>query len=157
MKICNPGLDIIKASEGLRLTAYRCPADVWTIGYGHTKGVKPGDKCTVSQADQYLREDCSDAEWAVNAQVTVPINQNQFDALVSFVFNLGGTNLKTSTLLQKLNGADYVGAALEFPRWNKAGSKVLPGLVKRRAAEQTLFSTPIKEGQCSSTSRQEPV
>ena len=148
-RISNFGLDIIKASEGLRLKAYLCPAGVWTIGYGHTKGVKEGDTCTVSQADRFLREDCMEAETAVTRLVKVPINQNQFDALVSFVFNVGADEdadkiaegLGDSTLLRKLNEGDYVSAALEFTKWNRAAGKVLPGLVKRRKAEQTLFST----------------
>lgn len=151
MKIANPGLDIIKASEGMRLKAYLCPANVWTIAYGHTKGVKEGDTCTITQADRFLREDCAEAEEAIKRLVTVPLNQNQFDALVSFVFNVGADEdadtiaegLGDSTLLRKLNAADYVGAALEFTKWNKAKGKVLPGLVKRRAAEQTLFSKSV--------------
>lgn len=138
-----PGLDLIKHFESLRLVAYLCPAQIWTIGYGHTKGVKPGDICTAEQAALWLVEDATVAEHAVKRLVKVPINQNQFDALVSFTFNLGGGNLSTSTLLRKLNTADYVGATLEFPRWNKGGGKVLPGLVKRRTAEQNLFSKPI--------------
>jgi lysozyme len=138
-KIGNRGLDIIKASEGLRLKAYLCPADVWTIGWGHTKGVMEGDTCTISQADAFLREDCADAEWAVNHLVKVPITQNQFDALVSFTFNLGTGSLEKSTLLKKLNSCDYVGAASQLHRWTKAGGKELAGLVKRRAAEYDLF------------------
>jgi lysozyme len=141
-KVGNLGLDIIKVSEGLRLKAYKCPAGVWTIGYGHTKGVKEGDTCTVPQADQFLCDDCVDAEEGVKRLVRVPLNQNQFDALGSFTLNLGAGNLQSSTLLLKLNQGDYIGAALEFPRWNKAAGKVLKGLVKRRAAEQTLFTTP---------------
>lgn len=132
-------LSIIKLSEGLRLEAYLCPAGVWTIGYGHTKGVKKGDFITLEEAEMLLREDVKDAENAVNKYVKVGINQNQFDALVSFVFNLGSGNFKTSTLLRKLNTGDYLGAANEFKRWNKAGGKVLNGLVKRREDEANLF------------------
>lgn len=150
-RISNFGLDIIKAFEGLRLTAYRCAAGVWTIGYGHTKDVKEGDKCTVSQADAFLREDIAGFERDIKILVKVPLNQNQFDALVSFTFNVGSDidadpipeGLGDSTLLRKLNEGDYIRATLEFPKWNKAGGKVLPGLVKRRAAEQNLFSKPI--------------
>lgn len=144
MKTAKPGRDLIKDFEKLRLVAYLpTPDDVWTIGWGHTKGVKQGDVCTVEQAEQYLTEDLDWSEWAVNTLVKVPINQNQFDALVSFTFNLGAGNFSQSTLLRKLNGGDYVGAALEFPRWNKQAGKVLAGLVRRRKAEQTLFTTPI--------------
>lgn len=118
--IADPGLDIIKESELMRLVAYLpTPNDVPTIGWGHTAGVKLGDKCTVQQAAQWLREDCAWAEREVNRLVTVPLNQNQFDALVSLVFNIGSGNFASSTLLRKLNAGDYAGAANEFPRWNK--------------------------------------
>lgn len=142
-RIATAGLRIIQVSEGLALKTYLCPAQVWTIGYGHTKGVKAGDTCTKEQAEAWLLEDCEDAERAVQRLVTVPINQNQFDALVSFTFNLGSGNLTASTLLRKLNSGDYVGAALEFSKWVKGGGRVLPGLVTRRKAEQNLFSKPI--------------
>lgn len=131
--------EIIKEFEGLRLEAYKCPADVWTIGYGHTRAVFPGDAITEKEADAFLSEDLEDAEDAVNAYVDVELNQNQFDALVSFVYNLGSGNFKSSTLLRKLNGGDYLGAANEFKRWNKAGGIVLNGLIRRRDAEANLF------------------
>lgn len=131
--------EIIKEFEGLRLEAYKCPADVWTIGYGHTRGVIPGDVITKKEAEAFLSEDVEDAESAVNEYVNVKLNQNQFDALVSFVYNLGAGNFKSSTLLRKLNQGDYLGAANEFERWNKAGGKVLNGLVRRRKAESNLF------------------
>lgn len=131
--------EIVKEFEGLRLEAYKCPADVWTIGYGHTRGVIPGDVITEKEAEIFLAEDLEDAESAVNEYVEVKLNQNQFDALVSFVYNLGAGNFKSSTLLRKLNAGDYLGAANEFKRWNKAGGKVLNGLVRRRAAECNLF------------------
>lgn len=131
--------EIIKEFEGLELKAYKCPAGVWTIGYGHTKKVSAGDVITEGEADILLALDVQDAESAVNAYVDVDINQNQFDALVSFVYNLGAGNFKSSTLLRKLNQGDYLGAANEFQRWNKAGGKVLRGLVRRRKAEANLF------------------
>lgn len=151
MKLGAKGLALIKTFEGLRLTAYLCAGGVWTLGYGHTRGVRPNDICTQEDADAWLKADVSEAEWGVNSLVKVPINQNQFDALVSFTFNLGSDidvdniaeGLGDSTLLRKLNETDYVGAALEFKKWHKAGGKVLSGLVKRRAAEQTLFSLPV--------------
>ena len=130
---------VIKHYEGLQLKAYKCPAGVWTIGYGHTRGVKECDVITEKQADLYLLDDLRDAENAVNIHTKVKLNQNQFDALVSFVYNLGSGNFKSSTLLKKLNAGDYIGAANEFKRWNKAGGKVLNGLVKRRASETNLF------------------
>lgn len=144
MRVAGPGLEIIKDSEQLRLSAYLpTPVDVPTIGYGHTRGVKLGDTCTPEQAEQWLREDCAEAESAVGTLVKAPINQNQFDALVSLVFNIGGGNFASSTLLRKLNAGDYAGAADEFPRWNKQAGVVLGGLVKRRARERELFLTPV--------------
>lgn len=131
--------DIVKEFEGLRLETYKCPAGVWTIGYGHTRGVIPGDVITEAEAEALLAEDLEDSEDAVRAFVNVELNQNQFDALVSFVYNLGSGNFNSSTLLRKLNNGDYLGAANEFNRWNKAGGVVLSGLVRRRNAEANLF------------------
>jgi len=106
MKVNSRGLQLIKHFEGFFLQAYLCPAEVLTIGYGHTADVQPGDVITAQQADTFLLEDVSESERAVNRFVTVPLTQNQFDALVSFVFNLGGHNFKSSTLLIKLNAGD---------------------------------------------------
>ncbi|CAI1079295.1 Phage-related lysozyme (muraminidase) [Serratia entomophila] len=133
------GLKLIKHFEGLRLRAYQCSANVWSIGYGHTAGVGPDDVITEGQAISFLRQDVAESERAVNQYVHVPLTQNQFDALVSFVFNLGVGNFRTSTLLKKLNAGDYDGAAQEFGRWIHAGGKALPGLVRRREAESALF------------------
>lgn len=144
MRVSTPGLNIIKSSEALRLRAYLCPAGIPTIGWGHTRGVKVGDMCTHLQAEQFLREDCRDAERAVNARVKVPLTQNQFDALVSFVFNVGGGAFASSTMLRKLNAGDYAGAAEQFPRWNKSGGKVLRGLTLRRERERSLFLKPME-------------
>lgn len=139
MQISKAGLDLIKQFEGLYLKAYRCPAGVPTIGYGHTAGVAMGQVITQQQADDYLRRDVRQFERAVERQVSVPLTQGQFDALVSFAFNLGEGALAQSTLLRLLNAGDYAGAAAQFDRWNKAGGRVLPGLVRRRAAERALF------------------
>lgn len=139
MKTSKNGIELIKKYEGCRLTAYKCPANVWTIGYGHTKGVKSGMKITKAQAEAYLKQDLVTYENAVSKYVKVPISQNQFDALVSFSFNCGTGALRTSTLLSKLNKRDYNGAANEFLRWNKANGKVLNGLVRRRTEERALF------------------
>lgn len=133
------GIDLIKSFEGCRLTAYQDSVGVWTIGYGHTAGVYQGMKITEEQAESYLRSDLSTSESAVNNYVTYAINQNQFDALVSFTFNLGSGSLKNSTLLKKLNAGDIEGAANEFDKWVYAGGVALEGLVKRRAAEKELF------------------
>lgn len=148
MKIGKAGLDIIKLYEqgpdgGPALEAYLCPARVWTIGWGHTKGVHYGMHATVEQCEQWIVEDCADAEKAVNDLVKVPLTQNQFDALVSFVFNIGRGNLANSTLLRLLNAGDYAGAAGQFPRWNKSKGRILNGLVARRADEKALFLTRI--------------
>ncbi|WP_167955159.1 glycoside hydrolase family protein [Anaerosporobacter faecicola] len=139
MKISNRGLDLIKQFEGCRLKAYRCPAGVLTIGYGHTRGVYEGQTITNVQATTYLKNDVIKFERAVNDLVKVRITQNMFDSLVSFVYNLGPGALKNSTLLKLLNCEDYVKSSLEFAKWNKAGGKVLSGLVKRRSLEKKLF------------------
>lgn len=139
MKTGEKGLTLIKHFEGLRLWAYQCSANVWTIGYGHTADVRPGDVITPEQADAFLRQDVADAERAVSRFVRVPLTQCQFDALVSFVFNLGVENFRTSTLLKKLNAGDHDSAAQEFGRWIHAGGKTMPGLVRRREAERAMF------------------
>jgi lysozyme len=136
------GIDLIKSSEGLRLTAYPDPAtggEPWTIGYGTTRGVKPGMKITATQAEEYLKTDVGRFEPELAVLVNVPLSQNQWDALMCFVYNLGSANLASSTLLKLLNAGDYARAADQFPRWNKAAGKEMPGLSKRRAAEQALF------------------
>lgn len=139
MNISETGIQLIKNFEGCVLKAYKCPAGVWTIGYGHTSGVKEGQTITLKQAEDYLLQDIRAYEITVNNLVNVPLNQNQFDALVSFCYNLGPNNLKNSTLIKLLNKKDYLGAAEQFDRWIYAGGKKLPGLVKRRAAEKELF------------------
>ena len=139
MKTSNNGINLIKQFEGCALSAYTCPAGVWTIGYGHTKDVKQGMKITTNKATSLLKEDLSTYENYVNKYVKVKLNQNQFDALVSFTFNCGGGALKSSTLLKKLNKGDYTGAANELLRWNKANGKILAGLTRRRKAEKALF------------------
>lgn len=138
-KISPDGLELIKRHEGLRLKAYRCPAGVWTIGHGHTKGVKRGMQIAEVHADQFLREDVIIAERAVNQLVSVPLSQGQFDALVSFVFNLGANAFSRSTLLKKLNEGDCYLAAEEFERWVYASGRKLAGLVARREDEKELF------------------
>lgn len=139
MKTSDVGIELIKKYEGCVLKSYKCPSGVWTIGYGHTSGVKSEMKITKAQALDYLKLDLSTFEKTVTNYVKVPLNQNQFDALVSFSFNCGAGALKTSTLLQKLNSSDYNGAANEFLKWNKSNGKVLNGLVRRRQEEKELF------------------
>lgn len=142
MKTSDKGLILIKSFEGFRGRAYKCPAGVWTIGYGHTgPEVKSGSVITEWQGGELLKKDVARFEKAIDNVVKVPLNQNQFDALVSFVFNIGEGAFGKSTLLKLLNAKDYTGAAAQFPRWNKGGGKVLPGLVNRRAAERKLFDS----------------
>lgn len=125
--------------EGFKSEAYRDSAGVWTIGYGSTKGVHAGQRITRDQAAIRLADDVSQAESAVSRLVAVPLTQCQFDALVSFVYNLGAGGLAKSTLLKRLNAGDYSVAADEFMKWVKAGGRRLQGLVRRRAAERALF------------------
>lgn len=133
-------VNIIKKHEGLRLEAYLpTPNDVWTIGYGHTHTTKQGMKITQAQADKLLYMDLAWAEEAVNTLVKVPLTQNQFDALVSFVFNVGAGAFSKSTLLRFLNMGDYTNAAAQFLRWNRQKGKVLNGLTRRRQEERELF------------------
>lgn len=144
MQISGRGLALIKQFEGCRLSAYQDSVGVWTIGYGWTQPVdgKPvcaGMTITQSTADSLLASGVVQYVNGVNRLVRVALNQNQFDALVDFAYNLGVAALESSTLLKKLNAGDYRGAADEFPKWNKAGGKVLNGLVKRREAERALF------------------
>lgn len=147
MQVSDEGIDLIKSFEGFRANAYPDPksgGDPWTVGYGSTKfpsgrPVKKGDYVTPVQAEMYLREDVKKFANSVDALVTVPLKQCQYDALVSFVYNLGATNFRSSTLLKKLNAKDYKGAADEFLRWVSPGSSVEAGLRRRRTAERNLF------------------
>jgi len=139
MRTSQRGLSLIKSFEGLRLLAYRDTVGVWTIGYGATRGVKAGMSITKEQAERMLLNDVQRFEPEVERLVKVPLSGNQWDALVSFTYNLGASNLESSTLLRLLNVGDYAGAAEQFPRWNKAGGKVLSGLVRRREVERVLF------------------
>lgn len=133
------GVDLIKRFEGFRAKAYRCPAGVLTIGYGHTKGVGKRDIVTRGRAEALLKEDLRDAEKGVTKYITAQLNDNQFAALVSFTFNLGVGSLKSSTLRKRLNKREYFAVPGELNRWNKAGGKRLAGLVRRRKAEGELF------------------
>ena len=143
MKISDKGLSLIKLHEGLRLEAYRDSVGVLTIGYGHTGSVSDGQVITSGQAEILLSQDVHNVEVCVEKYVTVPMTQGEFDALCSFVFNLGCTALRNSTLLRKLNASDYDGAASEFKRWDHAGGQKLAGLTKRRAAEASLFESTV--------------
>ena len=134
------GLKIVKQFEGCKLSAYRCPAGIWTIGYGSTgPHVKPGMVITRQRADALLQDDLARFEAAVD-NAAPRASQNQFDAMVAFAFNVGITAFTKSTLLRKHKAGDFAGARAEFARWNKAGGKVLPGLTRRRAAEAALYA-----------------
>jgi lysozyme len=138
------GIALIKEFEGCKLAAYKCPADIWTIGYGHTgPDVYAGLVISQVQADSLLRLDTQKFADAVNKLAVVKINQNQFDALVSLCYNIGQGAFGKSTLVRKLNVSDYRGAAEQFRVWNKGGGRVLQGLVRRRAAETVLFNKAV--------------
>ena len=139
MKTSDKGIDLIKKYEGLRLNAYLDAVGVWTIGFGHTLNVKSTDVITLDEAEYFLRQDVEFAEKEVNRH-NLNINQNQFDALVSFVFNLGVGNFARSTLLRKIkSNPNDPTIRKEFERWIYAGGKVLNGLVRRRKEEADLY------------------
>ena len=139
MKTSEEGISLIKKFEGCKLEAYLDAVDVPTIAYGRTKDVKIGDICTQQQAEDWLEEELVEYEGYVEKAVTVPLEQNQFDALVSWTYNLGPSSLNRSTALKLLNMSEYDGVPAQLKRWNKAGGKVLPGLVRRREAEAEMF------------------
>ncbi len=139
MKTSEEGLALIKKFEGCELEAYQCSAGVWTIGYGHTKDVKESDVWSQDHAEHMLEVELHEYESYINKYVTVNLSQNQFDALVSWVYNLGPANLKASTMLKVLNSSKYEDVPAQMKRWNKAGGKVLEGLIRRREAEACLF------------------
>ena len=147
MKASEKCLELIRRFEGFRSKAYRCPAGVWTIGYGSTRyadgtRVHQSDPpITEVQADDIMRQTLGEYERAVDRYVSVFVNQNEFDALVDFAYNAGAKNLLNSTLLKKLNAGDRKGAAKEFERWVYADGQILGGLVRRRMAERVLFET----------------
>jgi lysozyme len=141
-QIGKAGLDLVKSFEGLKLRAYLCPANVWTIGFGSTgPHVTPGKVITEAQADGLLQDDLDRFEKAVTRLVTVPLTQNQYDALVSFAFNVGISALERSTLLKRVNAKLFDQARAEFGKWNRAGGRPLAGLTRRRAAEAALFGS----------------
>lgn len=139
MKISEEGKALIKKFEGCELTAYQDAVDVWTIGYGHTKKVCKGDCITQEDADKMLEEELTEYEGYVNDMVTVDLQQNEFDSLVAWTYNLGPSNLKSSTMLKEINAKNFARVPSEMRRWNKAGGKTLDGLIRRREAESLLF------------------
>ena len=145
MSYSDAGLAKTKEFEGLRLTAYQDIGGVWTIGYGHTGKVTRGMTITEEEATELLRKD---VQWAVDCVNRVTkdllLNQNQFDALVDFTFNVGCGAFGKSTLVKKLNEGDFPGAAEQFTRWTKVQGREVAGLLRRRKADQELFNTPVK-------------
>jgi len=139
MQISEEGKNLIKKFEGCELEAYKCAAGVWTIGYGYIKTAVEGMKIDQATANELFDEEMGEYETYVNTAVTVPLSQNQFDALVSWVFNLGNGNLNASTMLKVINSGDHAGVPAQIKRWNKAGGKVLDGLIRRREAEALLY------------------
>lgn len=141
MRTSQKGIDLIKEFEGFRKTAYLCPGGVWTIGYGHTKGVKVGDEIDERKAEQFLREDLRETEVAINRMITVEIDQNQFDALVSLVYNIGSGNFYDSTIRRLINERclDIKKIEHAWKMWIRAGGRVLKGLIRRRNTEFELY------------------
>lgn len=150
MKVNNDALNLIKEFEGLRLEAYKCSAGVWTIGYGTTAaagvGVDPkaGMTITEAEADWYLEKAIEKFASKIEGYITAPINENQFGAFVSLAYNIGPTAFKKSSALRHFNNGDLDKAASSILLWNKAGGKVLKGLVRRREAERSLFLRPVQ-------------
>jgi lysozyme len=139
MRTSTVGLKLIKSFEGCLLNAYKDPVGIWTIGYGHTDSVFKGQVITMAEAEDFLRADLVHVETHIQRVLAITVSQNQFDALASFVFNVGTTAFSRSTLLRKLNQQDIAGAGAEFTKWVYAGKQRLPGLEKRRMAERELF------------------
>ena len=153
--VSEAGIRLVKKFEGLHkmgddglIRSYRCPAGKWTIGYGATRGVRSGMRITEGEAEERLLADLNEHAEALHRYVEVPLSQNQYDALTSFVFNVGAANFKSSTLLKRLNSGQYHDIPNQLMRWNKArvDGKLTPlrGLTRRRAAEAALFSMDAK-------------
>lgn len=167
--VSTSGVNLVKKFEGLHkvtdsgtVRAYRCPAGKWTIGWGHTKGVKSGMNASVEECEKMLVEDLNEAGAVVKRMVHVPLSQLQYDALVSFVFNLGAGNFKSSTLLKKLNKGLYDEVPEQIMRWNKARVdgvlQPLKGLTRRRTAEAAMFAmdAPLADEEGADLMAQKP-
>ena len=139
MKISEDGLELIKKFEGCETTAYQDSVGVWTIGFGHTKGVEEGQTCSIEDAESMLADEMDEYEGYINNMVKVDLQQHEFDALVAWVYNLGPTNLGESTMLKVLNGGQFDRVPDEINRWTRAGGEILEGLVRRRQAESLMF------------------
>lgn len=143
MRTSQKGIDLIKEFEGYSERVYMCPGGVYTIGYGHTRGVQVGDTCTREKAEEYLRDDLREAEETVEALIEVPLMQNQFDALVSLVYNIGAGNFYDSTIRKVINSkvSDIEEYRRAWMMWKKSRGRVLKGLIRRRESEFKLFSS----------------
>ena len=139
MQISQEGIDLVKKFEGCKLEAYQCAAGVWTIGYGSTHGVQKGDVWSQEKAEMMLINELEEYGLYVEELVTMPLNQCQYDALTSWTFNLGPSNLKSSTLLMILNQGIYEEIPFQIKRWNKVNGVINDGLIRRREAEALLF------------------
>ena len=139
MKISEDGLELIKKFEGCETSAYQDSVGVWTIGFGHTKGVEEGQPCSIEDAESMLADEMDEYEGYINNMVKVELQQHEFDSLVAWVYNLGPTNLSESTMLKVLNGGQFDRVPDEMNRWTRAGGEILEGLVRRRQAESLMF------------------
>ena len=139
MKISEDGLELIKKFEGCETSAYQDNVGVWTIGFGHTKGVEEGQTCSIEDAESMLADEMDEYEGYINNMVKVDLQQHEFDSLVAWVYNLGPTNLGESTMLKVLNGGQFDRVPDEMNRWTRAGGEILEGLVRRRQAESLMF------------------
>ncbi len=139
MKISEDGLELIKKFEGCETSAYQDSVGVWTIGFGHTKGVEEGQTCSIEDAELMLTDEMDEYEGYINNMVKVDLQQHEFDSLVAWVYNLGPTNLNESTMLKVLNGGQFDRVPDEMNRWTRAGGEILEGLVRRRQAESLMF------------------
>lgn len=144
-RVCEAGIKLIKEYEGLRLKAYRCPGQVWTIGYGHTRTVHQNMQISLTEAEQLLIDDLAIVERALSRLVKVPLSDNQFAALACFAFNVGIGNFERSTLLTLLNRGWYEQVPAQLTRWNKVAGEELGGLARRRAAEGRLWNARDNE------------
>ena len=161
MRTGDTGLNLIKGYEGLRMTAHYAPSEQWTVGYGHTSNARHGMSVTEGDAERLLQEDVEPIEQLLGDTVRAPLNQNEHDALVSLIFNIGEDNWRQSTVLRKLNAGDKIGAADAFEMWTKAYVNnelvTLDGLVRRRAAEKSLFLMPTDASLVVPTSDVQPA
>jgi len=140
MKTSQKGINLIKSFEGCELQSYKCPAGIWTIGYGYTSGIRAGMKITLREAENLLEIALKEFENCILKLVKVDLTQNEFDSLVSWTYNLGCGSLRKSTMLKYLNANNKDLVPAEMLKWNKAGGRVLKGLIRRREAEAVLFA-----------------